>query len=197
MRVRHPDVALQIVDATAQSLQERLVAGEIDVAIYALPTLATDERLNYLPLYREPFVVALRPSHRLARQERIRVKDLAGEPQLRWSLGEHEPVMDEIFSHQGIENPVAYQSEREKWVLAMAAAGLGYAILPELSAKYPGVAARPLVEPDISREVALVTLRARAETPGMGALVREVTRMRWTHSETIADAPRLLPLVAR
>ena len=43
----------------------------------------------------------------------------------------------------------------------------------------PGVAARPLIEPEIAREIALVTVRGRAEPAGLGALVREVMRMRW------------------
>ena len=36
-----------------------------------------------------------------------------------------------------------------------------------------------LIEPEIWREVALVTLRGRPNRPGVGALVREVMRMRW------------------
>jgi len=65
-------------------------------------------------------------------------------------------------------------------VLAMAAAGLGYGFMPELSANYPGVVSRRLIEPEIWREVALVTLRGHSESPGVGALVRDVMRMRWT-----------------
>lgn len=179
MRARHPGLALQITDATAAELQQRLLAGEFDVAIYALPTLTADERLNYLPLYREQFVIVLKAAHRLARQETIRVQDLAGEPYLWRTNCEYEGAADEIFARQGVDGPTVYQSERDDRVLGMAAAGLGYAFMPELSAHYPGVAFRPLVEPEIWREVALVTTRGRAESPGVGALVREVMRMRW------------------
>jgi len=179
MCARHPDVALQIADATATELQQRLIAGELDVAIYALPTLAADERLNYLPLYREQFVIALKTGHRLARQDAIRVKDLAGEPYLWRTHCEYAATLDEMFTHQGLDGPTIYQSDRDDWVLAMARAGLGYAFMPELNANDPEVVLRPLIEPEIWREVALVTLRGRPETPGIGALVREVTRVRW------------------
>src|SRR5207247_949362 len=77
LRARHPGIALHIVDASAQSLQERLIAGDLDAAICALPEL--DDRLNVLPLYREPFCIAVRPAHRLARRDVVRVPDLAGE----------------------------------------------------------------------------------------------------------------------
>ncbi len=179
MHMRHSDIALHVADATAAELQARLIAGELDVAIYAAPTLSADERFNYLPLYRERFVVALRASHRLARQNSIRVEDLDGEPQVRCVTCEYQAVTDEIFARQGIDSPAAYHGERDDWVLAMAAAGLGYALIPESRVMDPGVVTRPLVEPEIWRDIALVTLRGRAETPGLGALVREVTRLRW------------------
>jgi len=51
--------------------------------------------------------------------------------------------------------------------------------MPESSASYPGIVFRPLAEPEIWREIALVSLRGRAESQTLGALVREVMRMRW------------------
>jgi DNA-binding transcriptional LysR family regulator len=180
MRTRHSGVALQITDASAEVLQQRLITGELDVAIYALPSLAADERLNHLPLYREQFVIALRATHRLVRQDTIRTRDLAGETRVRRIGCEYDVMANDILALQGVDGPIAYQSEHDDWVLAMAAAGLGYALMPELRANYPGIVSRPLIEPEIWREIALVTLRGRAETPGMGALVREVMRMRWT-----------------
>ncbi len=61
----------------------------------------------------------------------------------------------------------------------MAAAGLGYALMPALSAHGPGVVTRPLIEPEIAREIALVTVRDHAKPSGLVALVREAMRMRW------------------
>jgi len=71
MRARHAAIALQVTDAPAEALQQRLLAGELDGAISALPTLAADERFNYLPLYRERFVIVLKPTHRLPSLRRI------------------------------------------------------------------------------------------------------------------------------
>ena len=184
MRTRHPGVALNVADAPASELQQRLIAGELDVAIYALPTLSADERFNFLPLYREPFVVALRPAHRLARQDTIRLRDLEGEPQVRHGSCECELAAVETFARQAVESSVTYRSERGDWVLAMVAAGLGYALMPQASASGPGVVSRPLADPEVWRDIALVTLRGRAESPGLGALVSEVMRMRWTGAPT-------------
>jgi DNA-binding transcriptional LysR family regulator len=79
LRTRHPGIELQILDDAAQALQDRLIGGTLDIAIYALPTLAEDERLHRMALYREQFMIVTEPKHRLAMQNAIRVKDLIGE----------------------------------------------------------------------------------------------------------------------
>ena len=48
---------------------------------------------------------------------------------------------------------------------------------------HPGVAALRLIEPEIVREIALVTPRGRPDAPAVGALVHEVMRMRWTSAQ--------------
>ena len=188
LRARHPAITLQLVDAGAQVLQERLLAGDLDVAIYALPELAGDERLNLLPLYREPFVVAVKPAHRLARRDVVRVSDLSGESYLRRTHCEYDAVTAETFARQGVIGPTVYQSDRDDWILAMAAAGLGYGVMPAFGATSPGVIALPLIEPELARDIALVTVRGRPDSAGVGALVREVMRVRWMSPQDLAPA---------
>jgi DNA-binding transcriptional LysR family regulator len=188
LRARHPAVVLQIVDASAQALQERLLGGDLDVAIYALPELAADDRLNVLPLYREPFVIAVKPAHRLARRDAVRMPDLSGESYLRRTHCEYDATMREILARHGVNGPTVYQSDRDEWILAMAAAGLGYGVMPAFSASYPGVVALPLIEPEIARDIALVTMRGRPDSAAVGALVREVMRMRWMGAQNAPPA---------
>ena len=186
VRTHHPGIELQIIDAAAGPLQERLVAGQIDVAIYALPALTTDERLHHLALYREQFQIVLHPRHPLAARDAVRVKDLDGERYL-WRVNcEYGAAADAVFDAQNVTGPTVYQSERDDWILAMAAAGLGYAFMPALSVAHPGVVALPLVEPEIWREVALVTVRGRPHSPGVGALMREAMRLPWIGRPALA-----------
>ena len=200
LRTRHPGIALQVADGGAQALQERLLGGELDVAIYALPDLAADDRLNHLPLYREPFVAVVADTHRLARREPLRIQELAGEPYLWREHCEHADAIDAAFARYNIDGPTVFQSDRDEWILAMAAAGLGYALIPAHSAPYPGVAALRLIEPEIVREIALVTPRGRPDAPAVGALVHEVMPMRWASAPSTvaaADSPALAEVSAR
>jgi LysR family hydrogen peroxide-inducible transcriptional activator len=183
---RHPGIELHIVDAAASQLREHLLTGALDIAIFALPALTTDDRVHYQPLYREQFHIVLPPAHPLAAQAAVRVKDLDGEHYLSRINCEFGDAADAVFDEQGVTGPTVYQSERDDWILAMAAAGLGYAFMPALSVDHPGVAARPLVEPEIWREVALVTVRGRPHSPGVGALVQEAMRLPWLGRPALA-----------
>jgi LysR family transcriptional regulator, hydrogen peroxide-inducible genes activator len=187
LRTRHPGIALQVSDGGAQPLQERLLGGKLDVAIYALPGLASDDRLNHLPLYREPFVAVVPDGHHLARREAVRIQDIADEPNL-WRLHCADADAIEAAFARHNKGPTVFTSERDGWILAMVAAGLGYAVMPAGSAPYPGVAALRLIDPEIVREIALVTPRGRPDAPAVGALVHEVMRMRWTSPALAADS---------
>ena len=46
-----PDVKLELIDGTAQSVEEQLVASAAEIAIYCRPDRTPDSRLNYLPLF--------------------------------------------------------------------------------------------------------------------------------------------------
>jgi DNA-binding transcriptional LysR family regulator len=81
---------------------------------------------------------------------------------------------------------MVYSSERDDWIFAMVAAGMGFAFMPEHCITHPGVVARPLVEPEFWREVNLVTVRGRPHSPAVGALVREAMRTKWMGKPAIA-----------
>jgi LysR family transcriptional regulator, hydrogen peroxide-inducible genes activator len=186
VRMRHPGIELQIIDAAASELQARLIAGALDIAIFALPELSAEERLHYQPLYREQFQIVLERKHRLAAQAAVRVRDLDGEHYLARVNCEFGDAADAVFDAQGVTGPTVYQSERDDWILAMAAAGLGYAFMPALCVDHPGVVARALIEPEIWREIALVTVRGRPHSPGVGALVQEAMRLPWLGKPALA-----------
>jgi DNA-binding transcriptional LysR family regulator len=188
VQANHPMVRLQIVDAGAVKLQEALLAGDLDAAIYAMPMVPADARLHYLSLYRERFVVVTRPDHRFAGRNAVRVCELDGECYLARTNCEYDAPATRIFEEQRANCETVYESERDDWILAMAAAGIGFGFMPELSARHPGVIALPLVEPEFWREVALVTVRGRQYSPAVGSLVREAMRKRWNGAPALAVA---------
>jgi LysR family transcriptional regulator, hydrogen peroxide-inducible genes activator len=178
-RERHPGISLKLLDATAQKLQASLLAGELEAAIYCIPGSEDHRRIHTLPLFEERMVIAVAKNSPLARKKAITGADLNGEPYLDRINCEVGDFGERQFAAFDSTSPTTFQSERDDWVLAMVAAGLGYGFLPESSASFPGVVARPLVRPDITRTVNLATVRGRMHTPAVGAFVREVMRTPW------------------
>lgn len=88
-----------------------------------------------MPLYRERFVIAVSSDHALAALDAIRVRDLTGADYLDRVHCEQGEIVSAIFKDQGVVDRTVYTSDRDDWILAMAAAGLGYAFLPEQCAR--------------------------------------------------------------
>jgi DNA-binding transcriptional LysR family regulator len=185
-RQRYPSVVLQIIDANARMLQTALLAGDLEAAIYCLPGEPPHERTHVMPLFREQMVIAVCRSHAFSRKKIVKGADLNGEAYLDRINCEFTGYADRLFSERAIDGPTVYQSERDDWILAMIAAGMGYGFLPRSSADFPGVVYRPIVEPEFWRTVNLVTVRGRRHSPAVGALVREVMRTRWQGQKTLA-----------
>ncbi|HTZ66644.1 MAG TPA: LysR family transcriptional regulator [Roseiarcus sp.] len=179
IRTRHPEVELRLCDANAKDLRARLLAGELEVAIYALPGDEADEHIHSIPLFREQMVLAVHRGHRLAKTGAFPVKEMNGESYIHRMNCEFAGYADQILEQKGVTCKPVYWSERDDWTLAMVAAGLGFAFMPVNLVKHPGVVGLPVVEPEFWRQVSLVSVRGRRHSPGVGSLVREAMRKKW------------------
>lgn len=176
LRQQHPGIELQLTDATASHLHDCLTNGELEIALSCTPDDVVDERLHRIPLFREQFVIVVSPEHRLAGANAVRVCDLDGEHYLERINCEYAQFAERIFAERGVSDRTVYRSDRDDWILAMAAAGLGYAFMPQHCASHPEVVVRPLIEPEIWREISLITVRGRPHSAAVGALVSEARR---------------------
>lgn len=186
IQTRHQGIDLKIIDATAVELQERLLSGDLEVAIYCTGEKQPDERLHEMPLFHEQMMIVISPEHRLAKQNAIRLKDLHGELYLERTKCEFGMVAAASFREQGVVDETICSCERDDWILAMVAAGMGYAFMPASNVVHNDVVARPMIEPEFWRHINLVTVRGRPHSPAVGALVREVMRANWLGQKAIA-----------
>ncbi len=89
----------------------------------------------------------------------MRVADLDTEEYLRRIHSEVSEVFGHSLDHHDSHPLTVYRSDRDDWILAMAAAGAGYGFEPAGSVVHEQVVVKPLVDPEIWREVSLVTVR--------------------------------------
>jgi DNA-binding transcriptional LysR family regulator len=185
IRTRHPGIEVEMVDASARELNDKLLEGEIDVAIYCLPTDEVSDKLLLRPLFRERMMIVLHPEHKLASRNAIRVVDLNGERYVNRAKCEFRGYIGAFFNEMGVNCEVVFRSERDDWVLAMIASGQGFGFMPANCVSSGAVVARPLIDPEIWREVNLATVRGRPHSPAVAALVKEAMRIEWGGDPTL------------
>jgi LysR family transcriptional regulator, hydrogen peroxide-inducible genes activator len=178
-RSANPGCEITLVEGVPTRLSERLLQGEIDLAVMAQPEPFSD-RLEVLPLYRERFCIAFPTGHRLEQQNRIRISDVAGETYLRRINCEYRDYLAERLREQGLATRVGFQSEREDWIQMMVAAGFGVCFLPEFSLTIPGVRTQPVTEPEVIRVVSLVSMAGRRFSPAVLAFTRAIRAHDWS-----------------
>ena len=153
------DVALRLVG----------IKEKADARIIAKNIMAADER--FIPLWVERYVAALPPSHPLTLKDRLRTSDLAGVAMIDRCHCEQS----EFFGrHAPSKRQPAAIAESEDWTMALVAAGVGIAIVPEGVARAnPDVAVRE-IEVDVKREVGLAYSAVR---PPSEALQNFIARL--------------------
>ena len=120
-----------------------------DARIISKSMLRSDE--HFVALWSERYVAALPPSHPLTLKDRLRVSDLVDVPMIDRCHCEQS----EFFGRASKRHQSAAIAQSEDWAMALVAAGVGIAIVPEGVAKgNPDVVIRE-IEVKIKREVGL------------------------------------------
>lgn len=172
-----PDVDISIVDAKAGQVIELITADQIDVAVTAWPRYPESVRAE--PLLSERYVVAVRSDHALAALPVVPLVRLAGENYVERLGCEFDDYYEALHGKWTLELNTTCASEREDWIQGLLLAGMGSAIIPELMDMPDGIVKRPLVEPEIRREVSIVTLRGRPLPRAATTFVRLAKAHKW------------------
>jgi DNA-binding transcriptional LysR family regulator len=132
----HPGLELTVHEAGSQDLVRRLEEGEIDLAVVILPV--NRPWMETTALMEEDLVLAVRPGHPLADRRAIRPAELEGVPLVMFKDGYdlREATM-EVCRQAGFAPVLAVSGLEMDGALALAAAGLAAAVVPE-SAVAPG-----------------------------------------------------------
>lgn len=174
----HPGTEVTIREGRPTDLREWLERDELDAAIVN-PVDVAAESWRIEPLYTERYVVLLPPGHALQERNTLSLQDLNKQAYVDRLVCEMREQVMAVCNTMGIELYARFRSEREDWVQAMVAAGLGFAFMPEYAITYPGAVQRPLADPTVVRQVALATMPGRPHSPAVGSFVRAAKAHRW------------------
>ena len=174
----YPGVEVAVIEASAPELRSRLENAELDLAVL---NVLDDQRetVTVLDLYRERYVVVFPPDHRLSALNAIKLSDLSGEPYVdRLSCEMREMVMA-VCTANKVTLYARFRSEREDWVQAMVLARIGFAFMPECSVTLPDLLQRPLIEPEVSRTISMLSVPGRPHSPATAAMLRAAKAFQW------------------
>lgn len=126
---RHPNVTLEIVDATSTSLEPQLVSGRLDLAVVNLPLPSPDLRTT--PLFDEDLLLFVPEGSPLAAAGRIDVADLVDVPLYLPPKGtSFRDLLDGCANDAGVELQARAELDGLRLIASLAIAGQGAAILP-------------------------------------------------------------------
>jgi DNA-binding transcriptional LysR family regulator len=132
-------------------LHVRLVAAEQECDARVVSRLMLADGEEFVPLWLERYVVALPPRHPLASRDVLRGAELVGARLIARCYCENS----DIFARYNPRFDVVATAPSEEWALAMVAAGLGIAILPEGAVARNDVVVRTIADIDVTRQVGL------------------------------------------
>lgn len=177
-RRRHPGIDVSVREGLPQELLDDLVEGKIDLALMARPE-PFGERFAARPIYSESYVVAFPAGHRFQESNAVALEEIQREALLERLNCEYHDYVGAICRQRGLKAQIVYGSEREDWIQSMVTAGLGVCLVWESSPIIPGVLTRQIVDPEISREISLVSVAGRRFTPAAMTFARAIQAYPW------------------
>lgn len=137
-RARHPEVQLQLREATSDVQLDALVDGTIDAGLVIRPQLAVlPHGVSYLPLVREPLVLAVpegwKPSGGSVVPASISLRDAAHEPLIifpRRSAPAFYDIITAYYARDGLTPVIAQEAIQMQTIVSLVSAGMGVALVP-------------------------------------------------------------------
>jgi DNA-binding transcriptional LysR family regulator len=166
-RKHHPQVEAVLFEGSDQEIAEWLRSSVVDIGLLALHA---PEFTSHV-LQSDRVLVALSPSHPLARNKTISIQAMAQQPFVMSKAG-CEPLIQRIYRQQGLTPNVRYEARDISTVLGMVREGLGISIVPELALpeKVPGIRLVPL-RPMIRREIVVAIRSDQSTSPAAKAFL--------------------------
>lgn len=156
-RERHPDIELTLREDTGQVIERLVATGELELGMTVSPVDPSLD-LQSKEVAKFPIWAVAKPDTFRRNAATIKLSNLASMPLVllkdEFALTR---ALRQVFQQHGLEPAIAAQSGQWDWLVSMASAGVGVALLPEpFIHRLNGVevAAVRVVEPEINWRLA-------------------------------------------
>ena len=160
-RLAHPEVALQLREATLDVQLAAFDADEIDAGFVLHAPGAVPPGFAAWAALREPLVMALPESHPAAARPRLRLTEVAADPLVIFPRQIAPSLFDAVLSayrDQGATPHIGQEAIQMQTIVNLVSAGMGVAWVPESVTRLqrPGVVYRPVPDAGLRCETSLV-----------------------------------------
>lgn len=138
LRLAHPMLEVQVLEANPSRCLDLLVAERIDLAVIVAMQSRTqideDQRFEQTTLLTDPLDVILPSDHRLASRDTVTLEELATEPWITDAPGSaYHSLFAAAFTAVGMTPRIAHEAVEWETQIAFVGAGLGVGLLPRLA----------------------------------------------------------------
>lgn len=180
VRKTHAQIRLILREDQTENLVRQLREGRLDLLLLALPVEGAD--LEELPLFLEPFVLALPRSHPLGKSRKVRQTQLAGQEVLLLEDGHclRDQAL-EVCHAAGARESAEVQATSLPTLVQMVAGGMGVTLLPASSVEAEvrgrdSLEVRPFEDPSPNRTIGLLWRKSTGRSSDyriLGELLRQ------------------------
>lgn len=174
----NPGVALNMEDMVPEKLEKSVLSGDVEIGLFGLAK-PLDSRFRCLRIYQEPMVMVFPVGHPFEAASRVSIDDIQSENYVDRLHCEFRHAFMDLLDERKLTFEIPYRSEREDWVQNMIASGFGVSVMPEYSVTLPGLHFRPVTNPDLMRDVAIVTAADRPLSPAAQTLLAAAEAYCW------------------
>lgn len=162
-----PLIRFRILDLSANEALESVARGEAEFGINLTGSSHPD--LTFTPLVDDPFVLACRRDHALAKRKNLVWHDLEGEALIGVSRNSgNRQLLDAALSKTSVRLNFFYEVNHLTTSLGLVERGLGISVLPKLATppgEHPTIVTKSIGSPEIKRTIGVVERRAGRLSP--------------------------------
>ncbi len=161
-----PRIRFRILDLSANDGLEAVRTGEAEFGINLVGS--SDPDLTFTPLIEDPFVLACRSDHRLAKLTSVSWKDLQGEPLIGVSRASgNRLTLENALAGAKVQLDFQYEVNHLATSLGLVERGLGVSVLPKMAtpSDHPVIVTKPIKAPVVRRTIGLVERRTSRLSP--------------------------------
>lgn len=134
---QYPKIDLQLLEATSAETLELLEKRKVDIGIIYYP-ISSSRKYIKIPSEEDELVAIFPLGHRLEKQEKISLKDIADEPFVAFAQTE-VPTLQNVISvacqQAGFTPNVEHYAQRVETIISLVRSGVGVSIVPRICAQ--------------------------------------------------------------